>query len=93
MGDEAFLCHSSCKEPGIVGQVKVVETDKPDDTAWDSRHAGYDPKSTKRQQQMGYGASRVCKRIPSPIDLARIENTWPLPTRKLPIWFYSSGVD
>ena len=45
-GDEAFLYHSSCAEPGIVGIVRVVRAGYPDDTAFDPRHVHHDPGST-----------------------------------------------
>jgi len=45
-GDEAFLYHSSCAEPGIVGIVRVVRAGYPDHTALDPRHAHHDPAST-----------------------------------------------
>lgn len=45
-GDEAFLYHSSCAEPGIVGIVRVVRAGYPDHTAFDPKHAHHDPDST-----------------------------------------------
>ena len=45
-GDEAFLYHSSCAEPGIVGIVRVVRAGYPDHTAFDPKHAHHDPGST-----------------------------------------------
>jgi predicted RNA-binding protein with PUA-like domain len=44
-GDEAFLYHSSCDEPGIVGIVEIVKEGYPDDTAFDKKHHHYDPDS------------------------------------------------
>jgi len=43
VGDLAFMYHSSCEVPGIVGVMKVVRTGYPDTTAFDRRHAHYDP--------------------------------------------------
>lgn len=45
-GDEAFLYHSSCAEPGIVGIVRVVRAGYPDHTALDPAHDHHDPAST-----------------------------------------------
>lgn len=44
-GDEAFLYHSSCKEPGIVGIIRIVKAAYPDHTAFDPESKYYDPKS------------------------------------------------
>jgi predicted RNA-binding protein with PUA-like domain len=44
-GDEAFFYHSNCKEPGIVGIMKVVKEAYPDFTAFDPKSRYYDPKS------------------------------------------------
>ena len=45
-GDQAFLYHSSCAEPGIAGIVRVVRGAYPDRSAFDRRDAHYDPAST-----------------------------------------------
>ena len=44
-GDEAFLYHSSCDVPGIVGIVEIVKEGYPDSTAFDREHHHYDPDS------------------------------------------------
>ena len=41
-GDEAFLYHSSCDVPGIVGIVEIVKEGYPDPTAFDPKHHHYD---------------------------------------------------
>ena len=43
-GDRGFFYHSSCKVPGIVGEVEVVKEAYPDYTAWDPESSYYDPK-------------------------------------------------
>ena len=45
-GDLAFLYHSSCEVPGIVGVVEVTKEGYPDPTAFDRNHPHYDPRST-----------------------------------------------
>ena len=45
VGDLAFFYHSNCKEPGIVGIMKIVRESYPDHTAFDPENAHYDPKS------------------------------------------------
>lgn len=44
-GDEALFYHSSCKEPGVVGIMRIVRTAYPDHTAFDPESKYYDPKS------------------------------------------------
>ena len=44
-GDNVFFYHSSCPEPGIVGIAQVVREAYPDQTAFDPKHAYFDPKS------------------------------------------------
>lgn len=46
-GDTAFFYHSSCDVPGIAGIVRIVKEGYPDKTAFDRRHAHYDPDSTE----------------------------------------------
>ncbi len=48
-GDRAFLYHSSCAEPGIVGVVRVVRAAYADPTALDRRDAHYDAASTREK--------------------------------------------
>lgn len=44
--DLAFFYHSNVKLPGIVGLMKVIETNLIDPTQFDSNSQYYDPKST-----------------------------------------------
>ena len=44
-GDQAFLYHSSCALPGIVGIVRVTRAAYPDVTAFDRRHPHFDADS------------------------------------------------
>jgi predicted RNA-binding protein with PUA-like domain len=44
-GDLAFLYHSSCAVPGLVGTVRVVRAAYPDLTAFDRRDEHFDPAS------------------------------------------------
>lgn len=46
LGDLGFFYHSSTKEPGIVGIVRVVREAYPDFTARDPKSDYYDPKAT-----------------------------------------------
>lgn len=46
-GDQAFLYHSSCDVPGIVGIVQITKAAYPDPTAFDRRHPHYDRDSVR----------------------------------------------
>ncbi len=45
VGDLAFFYHSNCKEPGIVGIVRISREAYPDHTAFDPDDKHFDPKS------------------------------------------------
>ncbi len=47
IGDEVFFYHSNCKEPGIVGIMKVASAPYPDPTQFDRDSKYYDPKSSE----------------------------------------------
>ena len=47
IGDEVFFYHSNCKEPGIVGIMKVASEPYPDPTQFDKKSKYCDPKSKK----------------------------------------------
>ena len=47
VGDLAFFYHSNCKEPGIVGVMKVASEPYPDPTQFDKKSKYFDPKSNK----------------------------------------------
>ncbi len=45
LGDLAFFYHSNAKPPGIIGLMKVIETNVVDPTQFDAHSQYYDPKS------------------------------------------------
>lgn len=45
-GDQAFIYHSSCDEPGIAGIAEIIREGYPDPTQFDRKHDHYDAKST-----------------------------------------------
>ena len=47
IGDEIFFYHSSCKEPGIVGIMKVASEPYPDPVQFDKKSRYFDEKSSK----------------------------------------------
>ena len=46
-GDQVLFYHSSCKQPGVVGEMTVARESYPDHTSWDTESNYYDPKSSK----------------------------------------------
>ena len=49
IGDEVFFYHSNCKEPGIVGIMKIASEPYPDPTQFDPESKYYDPKSSEEE--------------------------------------------
>ena len=47
IGDQAIFYHSSCKEPGAVGIMKIASGAYPDPTQFDRRSRYFDEKSTE----------------------------------------------
>ncbi|KAJ7753369.1 PUA-like domain-containing protein [Mycena maculata] len=45
LGEKALFYHSNCKAPGIAAFAEVSKEAYPDNTAWDSSHPYYDPKT------------------------------------------------
>ncbi|KAJ5294177.1 hypothetical protein PENANT_c028G06149 [Penicillium antarcticum] len=46
-GDYAFFYHSNCKTPGVVGVMEIVQESSVDESAFDTAHPYYDPKSKR----------------------------------------------
>ncbi|MGF1568381.1 MAG: EVE domain-containing protein [Nodosilinea sp.] len=60
LGDLVFFYHSNTKPPGIVGLMKIVETQVVDPSQFDQASKYYDPKSNPEQPRwytvtVGYG--------------------------------------
>lgn len=45
LGDQVFIYHSSCAEPGVAGIAEIVREGYPDATQFDRKHDHYDAKS------------------------------------------------
>ncbi|MFM8585435.1 MAG: EVE domain-containing protein [Gammaproteobacteria bacterium] len=69
VGDLAFMYHSSCEVPGIVGVIKVVRTGYPDTTAFDRKHAHYDPDSNPEEPRWYMVDVRLEQRFSRAISL------------------------
>ncbi len=71
-GDRAFLYHSSCSRPGIVGIVRIVREAYPDPTAFDPGDPGYDPRSTPEAPRWYAVDVQLERRLPRVITLAEL---------------------
>jgi predicted RNA-binding protein with PUA-like domain len=68
-GDQAFLYHSSCAVPGIVGVVEITKQAYPDPTAFDRRHPHYDPDSKRAEPRWFMVDIRLKKKFARVITL------------------------
>lgn len=71
-GDLAFLYHSSCKEPGIAGIVKVVRPGYPDASALDRNGPYFDPQSDPKSPRWFTVDVKLVRRIEPPITLKEL---------------------
>ncbi|MBM4192005.1 MAG: EVE domain-containing protein [Gammaproteobacteria bacterium] len=72
VGDLAFMYHSSCEVPGIVGVMKVVSKGYPDFTALDRKHTHYDPDSNPKKPRWYMVDVRLEQRFPKVISLGEL---------------------
>jgi len=72
-GDLAFLYHSSCAEPAIVGIVEVVRAGYPDPSAWDPKSEYHDAKSPENRPLWYTVDVRLKRRTKRPITLAELK--------------------
>ncbi len=68
-GDLAFFYHSNCKEPGIVGVMKIVKTAYPDYTAWDPESDYFDEKSSPENPRWFMVDVKLVNRLKHPVLL------------------------
>jgi predicted RNA-binding protein with PUA-like domain len=73
-GDEAFFYHSNCKEPGIVGIMKVVKEAYPDFTAFDPNSKYYDPKSDPANPRWLMVDMKLVRKFKRTISLQELKN-------------------
>ena len=71
-GDLAFFYHSSCKEPGIAGIVKVVRAGYPDPSALDRNSPYFDPQSDPKSPRWYSVDVKLDRRIDPPITLKEL---------------------
>ncbi|MBT4963705.1 MAG: EVE domain-containing protein [Francisellaceae bacterium] len=71
-GDEAFFYHSSCKEPGIYGTMKIVKESYPDLTAFDTNEKYFDVKSSPENPRWFMVDVKFTEKFENPIFLAEL---------------------
>ena len=72
-GDLVFFYHSNCKEPGIVGIMKVVREGYPDHTAFEAKEKYYDPKSDPQNPRWYMVDVRYVRTLKRVITLAELK--------------------
>jgi predicted RNA-binding protein with PUA-like domain len=84
LGDLGFFYHSSTKEPGIAGIVKVVREAYPDFTAFERGGPYYDPRSSKDKPMWQMVDVAYERDIPRFVSLAELrKNVALVPTMVL----------
>ncbi len=74
IGDEIFFYHSNCKEPGIVGIMKVASEPYADPTQFDRKSKYFDPKSNKDDPRWILVDVEFVSRLDRTITLAEIRD-------------------
>ena len=75
IGDEVFFYHSNCKEPGIVGIMKVASEPYPDPTQFDKKSKYYDAKSKQDDPRWCLVDVAFVRKLERTITLAEIKET------------------
>ncbi len=72
-GDLAFFYHSNTNSPGIVGLMRIVETNLPDPTQFDPKSDYYDPKSTPDSPRWQTVMVEFVEIFPHILELSRLK--------------------
>ncbi|MEM7196084.1 MAG: EVE domain-containing protein [Pseudomonadota bacterium] len=73
VGDRVFFYHSSCAEPGIVGEVVVHSEPYPDHTAFDPSAKYFDSKSDPDNPRWIMVDVKFTRKYRSPVSLASLK--------------------
>ena len=73
VGDKAFFYHSNCKEPGVVGIMKIASKPYPDPTQFDPDSKYYDSKSDPENPRWILVDVQYVKKLKRTITLAEIK--------------------
>lgn len=72
-GDEVFVYHSNCAEPGIVGIARVVGTARPDPTQFDPTSRYADPTSDPADPRWSLVDLRFVRRLKRTVSLGELK--------------------
>ena len=73
VGDKVFFYHSNCKEPRIVGVMKVASKPYPDPTQFDPESKYYDPKSSEEEPRWMLVDVEFVRKLSRTITLAELK--------------------
>jgi len=73
IGDKVFFYHSNCKEPGVVGVMKIASKPYPDPTQFDVDSNYYDAKSNPDDPRWCLVDVAFMKKLKRTISLAEIK--------------------
>ena len=73
IGDEVFFYHSNCKEPAVVGIMKVASKPYPDPVQFDESSKYFDPKSSKEDPRWILVDVEFVRKLDRPITLVEIK--------------------
>ena len=73
IGDEVFFYHSNCKEPAVVGIMKVASEPYPDPVQFDESSKYFDPKSSKDEPRWILVDVEFVRKLDKPVTLAEIK--------------------
>jgi predicted RNA-binding protein with PUA-like domain len=73
VGDNVFFYHSNCKEPGIVGIMKVASKPHTDPTQFDPESKYYDPKSKEEDPRWMLVDVEFVRKLSRTITLAELK--------------------
>jgi predicted RNA-binding protein with PUA-like domain len=74
IGDEAFFYHSACKEPAIVGMMKIASEPYPDPTQFDPESKYYDPKSKEEDPRWCLVDVEFVRKLANPLPLRELKS-------------------
>lgn len=74
VNDKAFFYYSNCKQPGIVGIIKIVKSGYPDFTAWDANSKYYDPACSSINPRWYMVDVSFIKKLPRVISLQELKD-------------------
>ncbi len=75
IGDKVFFYHSSCKEPGVVGIMKVASKPYADPTQFDPESKYYDPKSKEDEPRWCLVDVEFVRKLKRNISLRELKET------------------